>query len=403
MKSFKIAYRNLLRMKRRTFLTASLIAVGVVFVLLFVSFSGSFKNYMISQITDSMLGHIQIHKKGYVSSLDSLPLDKNLKAKIVKKITEKLQSMPEVVSFSKRLKFGAMISNFTTSTNVRLNGIYPKQEMKTLPLLKNRIKGRVDLKPGEIIIPELIAKGMKLKIGDTVVLVATNAKGSMNAKTLKIAGIVGILSGPGGKDGYIHIQDARELLRADKGEINEIIIRTKNISQVDATTLKLKKWIKTIAKPKLEVHSWKKLTPFINIAKMIDLMSISIQIVLISLVLISILNVMIMSVYERIKEIGTLKAIGTPKSFIVSMFVNEGILLAILGAIIGTALTFVLILLVGDVRFSFGRQDNLLLTPQITVYDVMFVWILVICISIVASIYPSIKAANLKPVEALRS
>jgi len=60
---FKLAGRNLLRYKRRTFLTAMLITLGVVAVLLFVSVSGSFKAMMIGQITDSMLGHLQVHKK----------------------------------------------------------------------------------------------------------------------------------------------------------------------------------------------------------------------------------------------------------------------------------------------------------------------------------------------------
>ena len=71
---FKIAMRNLIRYKRRTLLTASLITLGVVFVLVFVSISGSFKAMMIGQITDSMLGHLQIHRKGYVASIDNLPL-----------------------------------------------------------------------------------------------------------------------------------------------------------------------------------------------------------------------------------------------------------------------------------------------------------------------------------------
>ncbi len=76
----KIALRNLLRYKRRTLLTASLITIGVVFVLVFMAVSGSFKAMMIGQITDAMLGHIQIHKKGYVASIDNLPLNLNLKA-----------------------------------------------------------------------------------------------------------------------------------------------------------------------------------------------------------------------------------------------------------------------------------------------------------------------------------
>ena len=75
---FKIAVRNLLRYKRRTMLTASLITVGVVFVLVFISVSGSFKNMMIGQITDSMLGHMQVHRKGYVASIENLPLTMNL-------------------------------------------------------------------------------------------------------------------------------------------------------------------------------------------------------------------------------------------------------------------------------------------------------------------------------------
>jgi putative ABC transport system permease protein len=402
-KSLKIAYRNLIRMKRRTFLTSSLIAVGVIFVLLFTAFSGSFKNYMISQITDSMLGHIQIHQKGYVSSMDNLPLDKNLKENAVKKVEEKLNSMPMVESYSKRLKFGAMLSNFNTSTNIRLNGITPKDEIITLPLLNTRVDGKTDIKQGEIIIPELIAKGMKLKLGDTIVLVATNEKGSMNAKTLKIAGIVGVISGPGGKDGYIHIKDAQEILRTKNGEINEIVVRIKNIDKLQKVGMEIQKFIKESEKPKLEVHNWEKLSPFTNIAKMIDIMSISVQIVLISLVLISILNVMIMSVYERVKEIGTLRAVGTPKSFIVSMFVSEGLILSIFGTILGVIVTFILIALVGDVNYSFGRQDNLTLTPDISIVNVIFVWILVMIISVLASIYPSLKAANLKPVDALRS
>ena len=79
----KISYRNLMRNFRRTLLTASLITVGVVFVLIYTALSSSFKSYTIGQITDSVMGHIQIHKKGYIASVDSLPLDKNINAKMV--------------------------------------------------------------------------------------------------------------------------------------------------------------------------------------------------------------------------------------------------------------------------------------------------------------------------------
>ncbi len=402
MESFKIAFRNLIRMRRRTFLTGSLIAVGVMFVVLYVTYANGFKNSMIAQITDNIMGELQIHKKGYVSSLDSLPLDKNLAPKIVKQIENKLNSMPEVYSYSERLKLGGMVSNFTDSTNIRLNGIEPQKELKTLPLIKERLSGNMPRK-GEIVLPELIAKGLKVKIGDAIVLVATNKNGSMNAKTLKVSGIVGIVTGPGGRDGYINIKDARELLRIKRKEINEIVIKLKNPNKLKEVNKKLIKFIKTIKKLKLEVHTWFKLSPFANIIKMLDLMTCGIKIILISIVLVSILNVMIMSVYERIKQIGTMKAMGVPKSFVVSMFVNEGLLLGIFGFFIGVILSVAFVYIIGDIHYNFGRQSNLLLVPVIHYSNIISVGIMVVIIAVTASLYPAFKAASLKPIDALRS
>ncbi len=74
-----LAARNLARYGRRTLLTSGLIVLGIVAVLLFMSVSGAFKGAVIGQITDSMLGHLQVHRKGYVASIDNLPLNLNMK------------------------------------------------------------------------------------------------------------------------------------------------------------------------------------------------------------------------------------------------------------------------------------------------------------------------------------
>ena len=99
---FKIAFRNLLRYKRRTLLTASLVTIGVVFVLLFISISGSFKNMMIGQMTDSMLGHMEVHRRGYLASIDNLPLNLNLKLQAYQKLEGMLKQQSEVEAFSPR-------------------------------------------------------------------------------------------------------------------------------------------------------------------------------------------------------------------------------------------------------------------------------------------------------------
>ena len=405
----KISFRNLLRSGRRTVLTASLITIGVMFVLVYAALSGSFKDYMIGQVTDSMLGHIQIHKKGYVASVDNLPLDKNLNAKQIEKITELLDDNKFVESYTFRLKLGTMFSNYVASTGIRLNGIDPENEAKTLPLFSSRLDGidTTALKEGAILVPELIAKGMNVKKDDTVVLVATNQNGSVNGMNFKVAGTIEPISGPGGRDGYIHINDVKKLLRLKELEVSEVVIRLKDPSKLERAMNLLKpltEFKNQKGKPVFEVHAWKKLSPFYNIVKMLDIMDMSIKIILISIVLISILNVMVMSVYERIKEIGTIAAMGTTPSTITKLFLTEGLMLGIFGAIVGSILSFIIVFIINavGVTFSFGRQDGLTLNPTLSLDEVLVVGVIVILISLIASISPARKAANLNPVDALR-
>ena len=405
----KISFRNLLRSGRRTMLTASLITIGVMFVLVYAALSGSFKEYMISQVTDSMLGHIQIHKKGYIASVDNLPLDKNLNTKQIDKITELLDKNPYIESYTFRLKLGSMFSNYVASTGIRLNGIDPQKESLTLPLFSSRLSGMdtASLKEGSILVPELIAKGMKIKKDDTVVLVATNQKGSVNGLNFKVAGTIEPISGPGGRDGYIHIKDVKKLLRLREVEVSEVVIRLKDVEDINKVMKSLKP-LTLIRNQKdkavFEIHTWEKLSPFYNIVKMLNIMDISIKIILISIVLISILNVMVMSVYERIKEIGTIAAMGTTPATITKLFLTEGLMLGIFGAIVGSVLSLIIVSIINAVgiTFSFGRQDGLVLNPTISLNEILVVSVIVIIISLIASISPARKASKLNPVDALR-
>jgi putative ABC transport system permease protein len=407
---FKIAVRNLFRYKRRTLLTVSLIAMGVIFVLGYISISGSFKNMMIGQITDSMIGHLQVHRKGYVASIENLPLNLNLKPQAVKKLEGILNQQPEVEAYSPRIKFGGMFSTFVETTNVRLNGVYPEKEFRTIPLLPSRIaEGQKTLNKGEILIPELLARGMKAKLGDMIVIVATNQDGSVNGKQFKVAGILESATGPGGRDGYVHIEDAMEVLRMGEMEISEVAVRLKNFGKVDAFTQKfdglLSGEVNKQGKPAFEVHSWQQLSPFYNIARMIDMMTVFIQLMLIAVVLISIMNVMIMAVYERIREIGTIAAIGTLPGKILSMFVMEGFCLGGIGVVIGDIVGSIIIYILnftGVVTFDFGRQKGLVLLPTIAPMDVLIISAIVIFVSVLASLQPAFKASRMEPIKALR-
>jgi len=507
----KIAGRNLLRYKRRTLLTSLLITVGLVAVLLFIAVAGSFKSMMVAQFTDSMVGHLQVHRRGYVGAMESLPVDRNMRPRMLVKLYETLDAAQDIEAWSPRVKLMAMFSNFANTTSIRLNGIDPARELATVPLVANRVLEGGQASPlverGKIQVPELIAQGMKVSVGDTVVLVATNKNGSVNGMTFLVQGILESISGPGGRDGYIHIDDARQLLRIEDeeveaevlarhgyidplpdveqteplktqdrlkvedalktedplkakdppqappppvdpaeqeidldamlagivpgpperagnlaetralfhergwgqpSEVSEIAIRLKDPGAQEAVLAELEARVADLKNRRglsiFQVHPWEKFVPFSKIANMIDLMTLFIRIILISVVLISIMNVLVMAVYERVREIGTMSAIGTQPRTILALFVSEGLLLGLLGTLVGivVSLASISVLNALTLTFSFGRQENLILVPTIAAQDVITTALLTILVAVLASLQPAWKASRMDPISALR-
>jgi putative ABC transport system permease protein len=133
-------------------------------------------------------------------------------------------------------------------------------------------------------------------------------------------------------------------------------------------------------------------------------MSIFVKVMLVAIVLISIMNVMIMAVYERVREIGTIAAIGTLPKKILAMFVIEGFSLGVLGVIIGNliGLSIIFVLNLSGITFDFGRQTGLILRATIAPLDVVMISGIVILISVLASLQPAWKASRMEPIKALR-
>lgn len=424
LKILRIAARNLMRYRRRTLLTSLLVVIGIVAVLVFVAITGSFKALMVGQITDAMLGHLQVHRRGYVASIESLPLNLNMTPAMTKAATDALAADPAVEAFAPRVKFGAMFSNFAETTSIRVNGIDPVAEARVTPLLAGRQldgdRGGELVKRGEILVPVLVARGLQVKAGDTVVLVATNKDGSVNGKTFLIRGTLESATGPGGRDGYIHVDDARELLRMGEAEVSELAVRLKRPERVEQVTAALAAVLPGAAGGAgkagapgagkgpgaggLEVHAWQRLSPFANIANMIDVLALAIKVMLVSIVLVAIMNVMVMAVFERIREIGTVSAIGTPPGRILALFLTEGLLLGVLGSIVGAIVSAAIVwgLNVWKVSYSFGQQQGLLLEPTLATGDVLAIAALVVAVAVLASLQPAWKAARMDPITALR-
>jgi putative ABC transport system permease protein len=424
-----------------------------------------------------MVGHMQIHRRGYMGARESLPVDRNMRPRMLARLYEVLDASPDIAAWSPRIRFMAMFSNFVDTTSIRVNGVYPERENATVPLLAKRVLDPGLAQPlvqrGHIQVPELFAKGMNVKLGDTVVLVATNKDGSVNGKTFVVQGIMESISGPGGRDSYIHIDDARDLLRiqdeevedqvlAEQGyvtlkpetddtealkplktaqgqeppakptpyepkgyleetrklfkdrhwgrpaEVSEIAIRLVDRERLDSALPELESQLSGLKNRKgltiFQVHPWETFVPFSKVADMIDVMNLFMKIILVSVVLISIMNVLIMAVYERIREIGTISAIGTPPGTILGLFVSEGFLLGLVGTLIGTAIGLGAIYALNliTIPISFGRQENLIITPMIAMGDVLTTGILTVLVAVLASLQPAWKASRMDPIKALR-
>ncbi len=407
----KIAVRNLFRYTRRTILTTTLIALGVTLVIVFSGLAGAFKSAMVGLITDSMLSHIQVHKSGYVESIDNIPLNIFLSQDEMKTLNSRLKKNEGIAAYSPRIKFGAMISNYVQTSNIRLSAVYPEKEVKTCPALIDRIDGVTDsvnfVRPGEIIVPDILLKGLNLKVGNDVVIVATNRHGSVNGISLKIIGVSEGVMGPQGKDGFIHIEDAKTLLRMDEAEISEVAIRLKNFSKIKPVYKQLKGALLKIkdphGQPIYEVHTWKQLTNFSSITKIIDLLIMMVRVILISIVLISVMNIMMMSVFERTSEIGTIAAIGTSPQKILTLFLMEGFSLGFMSTLVGVIMGIGILLFMKwqTIQFAFGQLDNLILIPNLPLHEILLTSLIVIIVSLFASWQPAWKASRLEPVDAL--
>ncbi len=235
LKAMALAARNLTRLWRRSLLTGGLVAIGLVAVLLFVAATGSFRAMMIGQITDSYLGHLQVHRRGSVAAVETLPLHLNMFARQARTVEEVAGSIPEIVAVAPSVKFGAMFSNFSETTNIRVKGIDPAREVRVAPALPDRfLRGNREglLERGEILVPELLARGLNVQVGDSVVLIATNRDGSVNGRTLKVRAVIAGVTGPGGRDGYIHIDDARAILRSPEAEVSEFVLRARDLDAI---------------------------------------------------------------------------------------------------------------------------------------------------------------------------
>ncbi|MBL6989519.1 MAG: ABC transporter permease [Bacteriovoracaceae bacterium] len=394
---FKMAIRNVVRQKRRSILTGLAMTVG--FVLMSISLGFNYGGYgrMIELFTRSSTGHIQIHYKDY---LDNPSLFKTLNNP--GEIEKVLQQTPFIKGFAPRVYGGALTFLQNKSTGVSLVGIDPQKESKLTTIKKRIIQGSYLESPDahQVLIGKSVASVLKATLGDELILISQGADGSIANDLFKVVGIMGEV------DAYkifLPISVMQEYLSLQT-KVHEYTTIIADYQQSTVFADKLKKKL-----PNLDIRPWQIVEKdFYKAMKADEQGNFFFLGIIMFIVALGVLNTVLMSVLERTKEFGILKAIGSRPMHIYNLIVIESQILAFTSIVLGTILAifanwwFIHNGIVFDPPISYGGVmfDEMVSTLELKVFIAPAVTVSVT--SLVVSIFPGIRAARIVPVKAMR-
>ncbi|MBI3581999.1 MAG: ABC transporter permease [Nitrospinae bacterium] len=403
MKTIGMALRNLGRNKTRTGITVFSMAFAGFTMILYMSLVAGFFQTLEDNTIGLDLGEFQMHAKGYRSDPD---LYKRIEdpASVIRTASER------GFNASARLYGYGLAAFGNSSAGVMLRGVDLENEPKVTRISGSVMEGswldRAD--PKGVVVGKKLARTLGLKPGDELVLVSQASDGSMANDLYKVRGVLKTVGEVVDQAGFLMSDDEfRRLLVVPTGAHEVAMTRRNKDVPLDAATAEASK-----AFPGLEVRNWKQLQPIL--ARMMDMMGTSVKMVIMiaySAVGMIILNAMLMNVFERIREFGVMKALGVSPARIFLLITAEALLSAFFASVAAAGLGapaalhyqrhgLDLEMLTTSMNVSGMALDPTLhfrLTPAALGMPIFFMFALVV----VATLYPAMKAAVIRPVEAL--
>ena len=400
----KIAFRNIFRQKRRTILTALAMIVGFTLSSVFIGWSDGAYGNIIAMFTRNRIGHIQVHREGY---LDKPSLYKTISEYLA--VGKAIQTIAGVEAWTPRV-FGAGLGSVDEkSTTVQIFGVDVARETKATQFGKKVIEGRVlDKTPShEAVIGKGLATTLSATLGSEIVIFSQGADGSIANDVYTIVGIVE--SGDDTTDRmtcYLNLKDAQELFVLE-GRIHEIVVTVSRVNQVAKITRAIDTRLNDST---LHVAPWQEVAKSFYRAMQADKQGDSVgRIVIMLIVAIGVLNTVLMSVLERTREYGVLKAVGTKPTQIFRLVICEVFIIALgsicVGALLGV-LTNYLLSIYGiklPEEFTYGGIKFETMYAEVNARSLIIPAITVLLSATVVSLFPAIKAARIMPAKAMRT
>ncbi len=404
---FKLALRNILRNKRRSFLTGLSIAFAVMVVIFLWTFvsgiiSGMFNNYVTASV-----GHIRVLNADYLKRETMLPLSATVPN--YRQLIIDLEKDPNVKLATGRIKFGVLMDTKGKTKPVLGVGIDPQREEAVLGLSRKLDSGRVPAAgTSETVIGAGLARELGMKTGDTLTVVTQTAHGSLSGLNLKVVGVFNLgVASIDNRTFFLPLDQAQQLLDMD-GRVTEIFLLIKDPDKAPQVAAGIGKTLP----PGLTAVPWQDNGFLYYMMNIIKYLYAAIYAFILLLASFTILNTMFMAVMERTKEIGMMKALGMREGEIGRLITLESLILGTLasfaGAIGGTLLAYYVSTIGIDYTAAFKSIRDIEM-PLAYIYRGEFSWLTIlfgfmmgIIFSVLASVFPARRAAKMNAVEAMR-
>lgn len=401
---FRLSWRNIWRNRGRSMTLMTAIGLGLIGGTFAMAMVSGFMNQRFFNAIEKQYSHLQVHSPAW---LDEGQPGMFLSAG--QQLHDSLASLPEVAMIAARTLANGLLASPTLTQGVEVRGIDPTAEQRLIKLDAQLIGGAylTDSSEMDVLLGARLAKKLKVELGSRVVISFPNAEQDIVSAAFRVKGL--FRTANAGFDQstiYVQAHQLQSLLN-EAGAVYELGIRLNEADGVPAFAHQL-----GANRPDLTVRSWRELAP--ELAYMQDtggvVSYIFVFIILLGLSF-GILNSMLMAVYERMRELGMLKALGMKKSRIFLMIMTETLVMSLLGSSVGIFLGGLLVKLTGsrgidlssyaDGLAEFGYDA--VLYPELSASYALNVTLLVIALSLLASIYPALKALKLNAADAIRS
>jgi putative ABC transport system permease protein len=405
--ALRLAWRNLWRYKRRTWLTVGAMVFSNSLLVFSISLQFGSYDMMINNTLQAFSGHIQVQHEGYLD-------DPKMRYALpdVAGIAARLRGELKLQSISARAAGFALASSHDRSYGLQILGVEPDFEslVSTIPGLVTQGRYLQNDSYEEIVIGAVLARNLKVGLGDEITFLGSGFDDSFAAGVVTVVGIfeTGLpdIDRSMAQINLAYFQDAFAMQRGG----HSIAIRANHIDQ----TSKLQQQIRAMlsGQQKLVVHDWEELQPGLKQAIQADMTSAwFMYIVLIILVAFSVLNTQLMSVLERTREFGTMMALGLNPGNLSRLVMTETFMMACLGLVLGVSIGFGITYYLSIVGFSYPGLEEMAVKfnlpdrmyPSVTFLSLMLGPGIVAIGSLLAAIYPALRLYLLLPIEAMRA